>query len=139
MSMNEVDILFSWFCGEDEAEYEALKEQAASGNEEVKIELSALNVEKAENVNENMTFLGNMPKRIVLPQIFILERFLAKELQQTMTVRIRLLLLKTGKNQIFILKKLLNLEACVHILFVDYMLFFIVMFSITVMKKMNLK
>lgn len=57
MSMNEVDILFSWFCGEDEAEYEALKEQAASGNEEVKIELSALNVEKAENVNENMTFL----------------------------------------------------------------------------------
>lgn len=139
MSMNEVDILFSWFCGEDEAEYEALKEQAASGNEEVKIELFALNVEKAENVNENMTFLGNMPKRIVLPQIFILERFLAKELQQTMTVRIRLLLLKTGKNQIFILKKLLNLEACVHILFVDYMLFFIVMFSITVMKKMNLK
>ena len=103
MSMNEVDILFSWFCGEDEAEYKALKEQAASGNEEVKIELSALNVEKAENVNENMTFLGNMPKRIVLPQIFILERFLAKELQQTMTVRIRLLLLKTGKNQIFIL------------------------------------
>ena len=139
MSINEVDILFSWFCGEDEAEYEALKEQAASGNEEVKIELAALNVEKAENVNENMTFLGNMPKRIVLPQIFILERFLAKELQQTMTVRIMLLLLKTGKNQIFILKKLLNLEACVHILFGDYMLFFIVMFSIIVMKKMNLK
>ena len=139
MSMNEVDILFSWFCGEDEAEYEALKEQAASGNEEVKIELSALNVEKAENVNENMTFLGNMPKRIVLPQIFILERFLAKELQQTMTVRIRLLLLKTGKNQIFILKKRLNLEVCVHILFGDYMLIFIVVVSINMMKKMNLK
>lgn len=57
MSINGVNFLFSWICGEDEAEYEALKEQAASGNEEVKIELAALNVEKAENVNENMTFL----------------------------------------------------------------------------------
>lgn len=57
MSMNQVDILFSWICGEDDAEYEALKKQAASGNEEAKIELAALNVEKAENVNENMTFL----------------------------------------------------------------------------------
>ena len=37
MSMNQVDILFSWICGEDDAEYEALKKQAASGNEEAKI------------------------------------------------------------------------------------------------------
>lgn len=79
MSINGVNFLFSWICGEDEAENEALKEQAASGNEEVKIELSALNVEKAENVNENMTFLGNMPKRIVLPNIINLRNPLFKK------------------------------------------------------------
>lgn len=44
MSINGVNFLFSWICGGDEAEYEALKEQAVIGNEEAKIEFATLNV-----------------------------------------------------------------------------------------------
>ena len=57
MSIDDVNILFSWICGEDEAEFESLKKDVADGNEKAKIELAALNVENAENVAENIDFL----------------------------------------------------------------------------------
>ena len=39
MSMNEVDILFSWFCGEDDAEYEALKNRLPVATKRQKLNL----------------------------------------------------------------------------------------------------
>ena len=57
MSIDGVNILFSWICGDEESEISNLKEQAAAGNEQAKIELAALDAENAENVSENIAFL----------------------------------------------------------------------------------
>lgn len=39
MNMNKVDILFSWICGEDDAEYEALKNRPPVATKKQKLNL----------------------------------------------------------------------------------------------------